>query len=394
MTTYDYLIIGAGIFGLTAAVELNMRGHSVALLDPGPIPHPLAASTDISKVVRMEYGADEQYMAMVEQAITGWHEWNMRFGMVYHQVGVTMLTRHELEPGDYEYESLMLLIKRGHRPDRLEPDDIRRRFPAWNADLYVDGFYHARGGYAESGRVIEALADKADIEGVYLRAGRTVNEIVVENGRCQGVHTVEGETFAAGHVIVAAGAWTHILLPELAGVMRASGHPVFHLKAPDRDLFSPPKFVVFTADITRSGWYGFPWHPDERVVKIANHGVGQTLHPVEDERLVTVEDEHTLRQFLAETFPALLDAPIVYTRRCLYSDTLDEHFWIDRHPEIAGLTVAAGGSGHAFKFAPILGGLIADAAEGFVNEWLPKFAWRDLTPETAGEEPARFHGGN
>ncbi|HID50857.1 MAG TPA: sarcosine oxidase, partial [Anaerolineae bacterium] len=78
----------------------------------------------------------------------------------------------------------MLLIKRGHRPDRLEPDDIRRRFPAWNADLYVDGFYHARGGYAESGRVIEALADKADIEGVYLRAGRTVNEIVVENGRC------------------------------------------------------------------------------------------------------------------------------------------------------------------------------------------------------------------
>jgi len=83
---------------------------------------------------------------------------------------------------------------------------------------------------------------------------------------------------------------------------------------------------------------------------------------------------------------------VVFTRRCLYCDTLDEHFWIDRHPEREGLVVAAGGSGHGFKFAPILGGLVADALEGRENPWLPRFRWRRLDASASGEEAARFHG--
>ena len=66
------LIAGAGVFGVTAAIELRKRGHPVMLVDPGPLPHPLAASTDISKVVRLEYGADEPYTALAERAVEGW----------------------------------------------------------------------------------------------------------------------------------------------------------------------------------------------------------------------------------------------------------------------------------------------------------------------------------
>ncbi|MEO8396610.1 MAG: sarcosine oxidase, partial [Chloroflexota bacterium] len=76
--------------------------------------------------------------------------------------------------------------------------------------------------------------------------------------------------------------------------------------------------------------------------------------------------------------------------RCLYCDTRDEHFWIDRHPQRPGLTVAAGGSGHAFKFAPVLGGLIADAMEAKPNDWLPKFRWRTLE-SMQGQEASRHH---
>ncbi|MEZ4518282.1 MAG: FAD-dependent oxidoreductase [Chloroflexota bacterium] len=108
--------------------------------------------------------------------------------------------------------------------------------------------------------------------------------------------------------------------------------------------------------------------------------------------MVYDRDEAALRTFLENTFPALVDAPIVYTRRCLYCDTRDEHFWIDRHPEVEGLTVATGGSGHGFKFAPVLGDLIADAAESLPNPWLEKFRWRDLSDRAGGEEAARFHG--
>ncbi|MCI0398200.1 MAG: FAD-dependent oxidoreductase [Chloroflexi bacterium] len=389
---YDVIVVGAGIFGVTTALALRERGHHVALLDPGPLPHPLAASTDISKVIRMEYGADEEYMAMVEEAREGWLAWNELFGQpLYHEVGVTMLTRAPMAPGGYEYESYQMLLKRGHRPDRLDAAEITRRFPAWRPGHYVDGYFHARGGYAESGRVVAALVGHAQKQGVEVHAGQTVDGFLEEGGRVVGVHTREGQTFPGGLVVVAAGTWSWLLVPELAAVMKSVGQPVFHLKPADPALFTPPHFVVFTADVSHTGWYGFPLHPHEGVVKVANHGVGWRLHPARDERVVGESEVIKLRAFLADTFPALAEAPIVYTRCCVYCDTLDEHFWIDHHPERPGLVVAAGGSGHGFKFGPMLGGLIADVVERRPNPYTHKFCWRELAMGTAGEEAARHH---
>lgn len=390
---YDVLIVGAGVYGTTAAVELSARGRRVALLDPGPLPHPLAASTDISKVVRIGYGADEFYMALGEAALSGWLRWNAEFPEpLYHNVGVTMLARSPMQPGGYEYESYHLLIKRGHTPERLTADEIPRRFPAWKPGSYLDGFFHADSGFAESGRVIDALLGIARRQGVALFPGRTFSGFVEHGARVSGVHTREGETFHADHVLIAAGAWTPFLVPELAPHMRATGHPVFHLAPPHPELFTPPNFAVFTADVARTGWYGFPLHPHAKVVKIASHGVGQLLHPETDARIVTQDDEAHLRAMLADTFPDLADAPIVYTRRCLYNDTKDEDFWIARHPAREGLTVAAGDSGHGFKFAPVLGGIIGDAVDGRDNPWLHRFRWRDISAVTQGKEEARFHG--
>jgi len=70
------IVVGAGINGVTAAIELKKRGHDVVLVDPGPLPHPLAASTDISKAVRAAYGADEDYTALAERSIKLWRKWN------------------------------------------------------------------------------------------------------------------------------------------------------------------------------------------------------------------------------------------------------------------------------------------------------------------------------
>lgn len=389
MNQSEVLVAGAGIFGVTAVLELLARGHKVTVLDPGPLPHPLAASTDISKVVRMEYGADEAYMILGEQAREGWLKWNETFEEpLYHEVGLTMLTKEPMASGGYAYESYQRLNQRGHFPERLTTDDLARRFPAWKPGSFTDGFYHAKGGYAESGRVVEALIHKAQALGAVFEVGQTAKEVVVGNGRVTGLRTKEGQTFYADHVLIAMGAWTPTLIPELQRVMKITGHPVFHLKPADPSLFTPPHFTVFMADIANSGWYGFPLHPKQGVVKIANHGVGQILHPSNDPRVVTDTDIRHLRNFLGESLPALHNAQIVYTRRCLYCDTLDEHFWIDRHPEWDGLTVAAGGSGHAFKFAPILGHLIVEAIEGRAT---PKFAWRPLDAQMAGQEAARHH---
>ena len=388
----DFLIIGAGIFGVTTALELRGRGYDVTLIDPGPLPYPLAASTDVSKVVRMEYGKDRQYMRMVMQAIEGFQQWNEEFGEdLYHETGVLMVSKEPMSAGGYVDDSFRMLLQEGHWPEKLSADEITRRFPAWNPSEYAEGFYHARGGYAESERVVSKLVAQAKRDNVAVYAGQTADELLLHGSRVRGVRTQEGQTFLAEHTVVAAGAWTPWLLPELQQVMQATGHPIFHLRPSDSALFTPPNFVVFTADTARTGWYGFPLLRGG-IVKVGNHGVGLPLHPEHDERAVYEEDCAQLRGFLASTFPALLEAEIVYTRRCLYNDTLDEHFWIDRHPGKEGLSVAAGGSGHGFKFAPVLGGLIADVVENKTNDWAQKFRWRNLAEDTQGQEASRFHG--
>src|SRR2546428_11739419 len=86
------IIVGGGIFGVTAALELRRRGQDVVLLDPGPLPHPLAASTDISKVVRLDYGPDEDYTACMERAIEAWRGWNAQWPTpLFHETGVVFL---------------------------------------------------------------------------------------------------------------------------------------------------------------------------------------------------------------------------------------------------------------------------------------------------------------
>jgi glycine/D-amino acid oxidase-like deaminating enzyme len=187
---------------------------------------------------------------------------------------------------------------------------------------------------------------------------------------------------------MAVGAWTPYLLPFTRNFFRATGQPVFHLKPAQPELFAPERFPVFGADITTTGYYGFPINRDG-VVKIANHGPGREMSPDSAERVVTADDEKNLREFLAATFPSLADAPIVYTRVCMYCDTHDGHFWIARDPEREGLVVAAGDSGHGFKFAPVLGEIIADAVEEKENPLRNKFRWRPEVRAGTATDAAR-----
>ena len=393
MKGFDFLVVGAGIFGITTAIELRKRGHEVAVLNPDQIPHPLAASTDISKIVRMEYGTDREYMDMAAACMPVWRDWNDFFGeTLFHEVGFVLLSAASLDDpsGGFEAASYRSLLEKGFRPERMDPMQIAGRFPAFDTSAYADGFYHAVGGFAESGRVVEALTGYARQLGVSVFERQTAEKLVVVNSRLRAVETREGERFETGHAVVCAGNHTPYLVPDLMPVMKVTGHPVFHLKPSRPELFAHPGFAVFAADISNTGWYGFSLHPKAGVVKIANHGEGLELHPDRDERVVYPSDEAHLRRFLRASIPALADDPIVYTRRCCYTDTLDGHFWIDNHPEIGGLTIGSGGSGHGFKMGPVIGDMIATTAEGGVHGWSERYRWRELKTGVAQQEEARF----
>ena len=93
MTSRTSIVIaGAGIFGLSAALELRSRGYAVTVVDPGPVPHPLAASNDVSRMVRMDYADDKLYSDLAAEAIEGWHALNERRGRsLYHEDGFLVL---------------------------------------------------------------------------------------------------------------------------------------------------------------------------------------------------------------------------------------------------------------------------------------------------------------
>jgi glycine/D-amino acid oxidase-like deaminating enzyme len=386
------IVVGAGINGVTAAIELKKRGHEVVLVDPGPLPHPLAASTDISKAVRAAYGADEDYTELAERSIKLWRKWNEEFGTeLYHEVGVMFVRQQELKQGDFEYESLKTLERRGHKVERMNSAQLWKRFTAWNPEVFHDGVLEVEAGYAESGRAVATLVQHAGSIGVELRSGGHFAHLDERDHHIQGIVLDNGERIASDRVVMTVGAWTPYLLPFTKEFFRASGQPVFHLKPPRPDLFAPEHFPVFGADITTTGYYGFPLNRDG-VVKIANHGPGREMSPESPQRAVTSEEEEILRKFLSWAFPALADAPIVYTRLCMYCDTHDGNFWIAPDPEREGLVIAAGDCGHGFKFAPVLGEMIADAVEEKPNPILRKFRWRPEICAGASTDVARFRG--
>ena len=385
------IVVGAGSNGVTSAIELKNRGHKVILVDPGPLPHPLAASTDISKAVRAAYGPDEDYTALADRCIPIWREWNKKFGTeLYHETGVLFVCAHKMQPGEFEFESARVLEKQGHRFERFDAAKFHQRFPAFAPDRFQDGFFDPIAGYAESGNVVATLAEYAKSIGVEMRerakfVGLDETDDLVRGIILEDRHRIDGDA-----IVMATGAWTPYLLPFTNKFLRATGHPVFHLKPDDPELFLPERFPFFGADISTTGYYGFPFN--QGVVKIANHGGGREMSPDSTERVVTPEDEKVLREFLRSTIPSLAEAPIVFTRICMYSDTNDGDFWIAPDPERPNLIVATGDCGHGFKFAPALGEIIADAVEHKPNLLLQKFRWRPEIKSGVTKEAARYEG--
>ena len=381
-------MVGAGVFGVTAALALRQRGHGVRLLDPGPLPHPQAASTDISKLIRADYGADGFFADLGREALAGWEAWRAAAQTpLYHPVGVLMLSRAPLAPGVFEGDSWRTLAERGWDLTRLDAEALATRHPAWRLGPRADGYLNPRGGWAESGAVVARLGARARAVGVDLQEGVQVTGLVQTAGRVTGVQAGD-EAIDADAVVVAAGAWTPTLLPWLQDRLWATGHPVLHFRPADPGPWGPPHFLPWAADISQTGFYGFPANADG-LVKVANHGVGVRLSPDAPRPLPPGTESH-FRSFLADALPGLADAPLVGHRLCLYCDTFDGDFWIAADPDRPGLVVSTGGAGHGFKFAPVLGDLAADAVEGVPGPRAHRFAWRERG--TLRTEDARHDG--
>ncbi|KAJ3308448.1 hypothetical protein HDV04_001229 [Boothiomyces sp. JEL0838] len=382
-------IVGGGAFGLSTALSLSKRGFAnITVYDRESIPAEDASSTDISKAVRMEYGDDIIYQQMAVASIKQWKLWNSHakeigFPVLYHETGVFMVSEKG-QPGSYETVSKESILKAGYSAYVEDNKDISPdRFPGLKSmrEKMPKGHYNRLGGWQ---RVNIVTGKKG-----------TLKKLRKTDGQYSGIEMEDG-TYHEGFVILCLGAWSESIIPEMKGLVQAIGQPVLHFKlTPELENLYLKNFCVWTADLAKTGFYGFP--SNDGRLKIANHGAGYTFHQnglstpktvkthPKDGHKVPLEAIESTIKFTKEYLPEVSNCDVCFTRMCWYTDSFDGDFIVGRIPGQKGVMVATGGSGHAFKFLPVLGDIVADAMQGVESPKTAKFKWRYPTDKVLTE---------
>ncbi len=356
-------IVGAGIFGLAAALELNRRGHQVSLFERGPIPCPDASSTDVSKVIRRTSYPEETYQELVERAAHQWRQWHDQLSRaIYYQTGKLNIWG-DLPADSPARRGLKTLRQRGKPVEVLSPTQVRQCFPQFTVQDDDTLFYDSWSGYLRSGQAVADLADLARERGVAIRSHTPVQDLAETD---RGIRlTTEAERPLFDRVVVAAGAWVVRLFPTLRDHLRITRQQMAFLAPAKPEEFAQKVFPVWTVLSPEAAWYGFPLLR-EGYVKIAEDSKVECAEP-EADRQPSPGFFDQARAFVAQRLPALEEARLVGGRACLYTNTPDDHFVIDWAPAARGILIAGCGSGHGFKFGGSIGPVIADALEDRQN---------------------------
>ena len=363
----DIGVVGAGIFGMAAALELRSRGHNVTVFDQGKVPNERASSTDVAKAIRRtNYFPSHPYIELVERASRKWREWHERMSKsIYYQVGALSEYRSsEFEPGTGGYESVTYLKDQREEMELLSIKQVRERFPQFafrEADACF--VYDAWAGYLDSGQAVSDLTDLARMEGVQVRENARVLDLKDASGEVE-VGLDEG-SISFDRMVVAAGPWMGRLVPEIGENLLTTRQQMAFFRPEDSRMFEHGAMPVWSNHPVEEGWYGFPLLSDG-TVKIAMDLHGDSVDP-DVERDATPDFVESVREFVADRMPELAKGQMVGARACLYTNTPDGHFVIDWAPGSERIMVAGGGSGHGFKFGGAIGEVIADALENKPN---------------------------
>jgi sarcosine oxidase len=348
---FDVVVVGGGAMGSAAAWQLARRGADVVLLEQFGPGHGRGSSHGSSRIVRLSYD-DPFYVDLAAAAYRQWDELEADSGeQLLTWTGV-------VDHGDRPTVDSMaeLLSAKGHATELLDPVDASSRWPG----LRFDGsaLFHPHGGRAHADRTVAALKRIAAEHGADIRHDTRVKALVPAADHVE-IQT-EDETLLAIAVLVAAGAWTASLLGDVLRLPALTVTREQPAHFPPRDPATPwPSFIHHQVGTptrgtaTPRGTYGLS---SVDGVKVGFHAVGPVVHPDESGTGVDGQRLRALQDYVAAWVPGV-DAEHPAASPCLYTLTDDSDFVIDRFGPLA---VAAGFSGHGFKFTPEIGRIVAD----------------------------------
>jgi sarcosine oxidase len=355
MKAFDVVVVGLGAMGSAAVWHLARRGQRVVGLDRFVPGHEHGSSHGTSRIIRLGYFEHPAYVPLLRRAYGLWRELEAATG--HRLLEITGIA--EIGPANGALVTGTLAAAQTHDLPHsvLAASDLMRRFPVFRLPADYVAVVQGDGGLLKPEPAILAHLRLAKAAGAELR---TAEEVRALEPLAAGVRVVTDQgRIEAGTAVVAAGPWVTTILPDLPARLRVTRQVMAWFEPCDAALFRPPRFPVFILESRHGMHYGFP--VDAFGVKIGkHHHRDETVDPDDCDRSVSAQDEAVIRAALADHLPAANNR-MRMAKTCLYTMTPDGHFLIDRVVSPHIILVSAC-SGHGFKFAPVIGEIVADLA--------------------------------
>jgi sarcosine oxidase len=357
--TYDQIVIGAGGMGSAAIYELARRGQRVLGLERFTVPHELGSSAGATRIFRFAYFEHPSYVPLMRLSFARWQA--LERDIDERLLTVTGGLDIGLPDGRVVRGAKAACQAHGLPHEVLRALEVARRHPAWRLPAEFEAVYQPDAGFLPADRAILAHVTLARRLGAEVHESEPVRAWRAMGDRVE-VETERGR-YEAGALVVAAGAWTGRLLGE---------HGFQPLAVPERQVvgwfesgagwLAPADFPVFILDCPEKGtYYGFPERAAGEGFKVGRfHHRGETVDPDAIDRRILPEDKAVLT-WIGRYLSVPMGAPVGF-KTCMFVNSPDEHFIVDLLPGHRNVAVAAGFSGHGYKFCSGIGEILADLA--------------------------------
>jgi sarcosine oxidase len=355
---YDVIVIGVGAMGSATCYYLARRGKRVLGLERFDIPHDMGSSHGYTRIIRLAYYEHPSYVMLLRRSYELWREIEKHVGeQLLHITGSI-----DAGPADsWVFKgSLRSCIEHELPHEVLTGAELAQRFPGYQLPFDSMAVLQPEGGFLVPERCIVSYVMAAQALGTEIH-GR--EQVLEWQPRGDGVRVrTNRDVYEADRLVITAGAWNAQLLDVLKGLAVPERQVLAWLQPRRPELFHPSRFPVFNLLVDEGRFYGFPVFgvPGFKFGKY--HHLQENVDPDTADRESHPRDEQLLRDFAARYFPDGA-GPTMTLKTCMFTNTPDGHFVIDLHPTYPQVVLASPCSGHGFKFASVIGEVLADLAQ-------------------------------
>lgn len=358
---FDVIVVGLGAMGSSTAYHLAKRGAKVLGLEAFTPAHDKGSSHGESRIIRQAYFEDPAYVPLVLRAYELWDQLEAESNE--DLLNITGGVAIGLSQGGLITGCLKSAERHGLGHDLFDANEMNRRFPQFALAEDEVAFYEQKAGYLRPEECIRQHLRLASKRGADLRFEEPVlSWTASESG--DGVSVVtEKETYQAKSLVISVGPWTNEFVRSLPVSLTVSRRVMFWLNpTTQHSAFDKRVFPIFIWEPEQGPlFYGFPRTDESGDPKVAIHSGDEDCTPSTIDRSIHPRDIAAIRSAIKFRIPAL-NGEVSHAATCMYTMTPDKHFIIDAHPRHPQVSIAAGFSGHGFKFSSVVGEILSDLA--------------------------------